>query len=75
MCVYYRVLIAKTVKDRYPLPRVDEHLDRLEGCKYFTSLKKKCQCHQVDVSIQLCIVLILFLSIYAVSLVVLNYLA
>lgn len=50
MCVDYRALNAKTVKDRYPLPRVDEHLDRLAGCKYFTSLDLAAGYHQIPMS-------------------------
>jgi hypothetical protein len=38
MCVDYRSLNAKTVKDRYPLPRVDDYIERMTGCQYFTSL-------------------------------------
>ncbi|KYB24754.1 hypothetical protein TcasGA2_TC031587 [Tribolium castaneum] len=38
MCVDYRQLNSKTIKDRFPLPRVDEHLDKLKGAKFFTTL-------------------------------------
>ena len=38
ICVDYRRLNAKTHKDAYPLPRVDEALDVLKGGKYFCSL-------------------------------------
>lgn len=38
VCVDNRSLNAKTIKDRYPIPRNDEHLDRLSGCKYYTTL-------------------------------------
>nr|XP_008191903.1 PREDICTED: uncharacterized protein LOC100141851 isoform X1 [Tribolium castaneum] len=38
MCVDYRQLNSKTIKDRFPLPRVDEHLDKLNGAKFFTTL-------------------------------------
>jgi transposase InsO family protein len=37
-CVDYRKLNQYTVKDAYPLPRVDECLDTLAGNQYFTSL-------------------------------------
>jgi len=36
MCVDYRALNQWTVKNRYPLPRVDEVIDRLAGAKYFS---------------------------------------
>lgn len=38
ICVDYRRLNAKTHKDAYPLPRIDEALDVLKGAKYFCSL-------------------------------------
>ena len=37
-CIDYRKLNTITVKDSYPLPRIDEILDRLRGKKYFTGL-------------------------------------
>ena len=37
-CVDYRRLNAVTVKDSYPLPRIDDTLDALTGVRYFTTL-------------------------------------
>ncbi|MCG7877685.1 MAG: RNase H-like domain-containing protein [Candidatus Thiodiazotropha endolucinida] len=37
-CVDYRVLNGLTVKDAYPIPRVDECLDALSGCKWYSSM-------------------------------------
>ena len=37
-CVDYRRLNAVTVKDSYPLPRIDYMLDALSGARYFTTL-------------------------------------
>ena len=37
-CVDYRKVNAVTRKDSYPLPRIDDTLDALNGMKYFTTL-------------------------------------
>ena len=37
-CVDYRKLKDATVKDSYPLPRIDDCLDALAGCKWFSTL-------------------------------------
>jgi hypothetical protein len=37
-CVDYRMLNARTVKDVYPLPRIDDAVDRLAGARYFSTL-------------------------------------
>jgi hypothetical protein len=38
MSQYYRYLNKITIKNRYPLPRIDDLLDSISGMKYFTSL-------------------------------------
>lgn len=47
MCVDYRALNAVTVKERFPLPLIDDHIDKLGGFKYFTSLDMATGFHQV----------------------------
>jgi transposase InsO family protein len=37
-CVDYRKLNNVTIKDSYPLPRIDDTLDSLAGAEYFTTL-------------------------------------
>ena len=37
-CIDYRKLNSVTVKDSYPLPRIDESLDALGGSRYFSTL-------------------------------------
>ncbi|GAB7336849.1 hypothetical protein MBLNU13_g00019t1 [Cladosporium sp. NU13] len=41
LCVDYRALNSVTIKDRCPLPLIDETLSRLTGAYYFTSLDLK----------------------------------
>ena len=38
LCVDYRKLNSRTVRDAYPLPRIEEALDVLGNAKYFTCL-------------------------------------
>lgn len=38
LCVDYRKLNSITVKDKYPLPIIEEQIEKLCGKKYFTSL-------------------------------------
>lgn len=38
LCIDYRALNARTVKDRYPLPHIDDQVARLAGKTYFTTL-------------------------------------
>jgi hypothetical protein len=38
MCVDYRAFIKVTVKNRYPLPQIDDLFDRLSGAKAFSRI-------------------------------------
>jgi hypothetical protein len=48
-CVDYRALNNITKKDVYPLPRIEDMLDRLKGMKYFSSLDLASGYWQVEV--------------------------
>jgi len=49
-CVDYRQLNDLTVKDAFPLPHLDDCLDALSGCCWFTSLDMLNGYHQLDVA-------------------------
>jgi len=51
VCVNYRVLNKDTVPDKYPIPRIDELIDRVGSCKakIFTAFDLMKGYHQVKV--------------------------
>jgi hypothetical protein len=49
MCVDYRDLNRITIKNRYPLPRVEELFDRLRGAKFFSKIDLRSGYHQVRI--------------------------
>jgi hypothetical protein len=49
MCVDYRALNAITIRDRYPLPRIEELMDVMKGATIFTAMDLTQGYHQVRV--------------------------
>ena len=48
LCIDYRMLNQRTVKDSYALPRIEEVFDCLSGTKYFSTIDMKSGYHQVE---------------------------
>jgi hypothetical protein len=38
MCVDYRALNEVTIKNKYPLPRIEDFFDQLKGAKVFSKI-------------------------------------
>ncbi|KAI3750191.1 hypothetical protein L2E82_20820 [Cichorium intybus] len=49
MCIDYRELNKLTIKNRYPLPRIDDLFDQLQGSSYFSKIDLRSGYHQLKV--------------------------
>ncbi|GJX37056.1 putative nucleotidyltransferase, ribonuclease H [Tanacetum coccineum] len=49
MCIDYRELNKLTVKNRYPLPRIDDLFDQLQGSQFFSKMDLRSGYHQLRV--------------------------
>ena len=52
MCIDYRSLNARTVKNRYPLPRIDKLFDQLQGATIFSSIDLQSAYYQVRLKLE-----------------------
>nr|GFB58295.1 retrotransposon protein, putative, Ty3-gypsy subclass [Tanacetum cinerariifolium] len=49
MCIDYRELNKLTVKNRYPLPRIDDLFDQLQGSSFYSKIELRSGYHQLRV--------------------------
>ena len=49
MCIDYRQLNKVTIKNRYPLPRIDDFFDQLQGASHFSKIDLRSGYHQLKI--------------------------
>ena len=49
LCIDYIALNKITVRNRYPVPRIDDLLDQLKRAKFFSKIDLKLGYHQVPI--------------------------
>ena len=49
MCIDYKQLNKVTVKNKYPLPRIDDLFDQLQGASLFSKIDLRCGYHQLNI--------------------------
>ena len=49
MCVDYRALNKSTIKNKFPVPRIEDIFDKLQGSSYYSRIDLKSGYHQIRI--------------------------
>ena len=49
LCIYYKQLNRVTIRNQYPLPRIDELFDQLQGSRVYSKIDLRLGYHQLRV--------------------------
>ena len=52
LCIYCRQLNKLTIKNKYPLPRIDDLLDQLVGASVFSKIHLGFRYHQLRIKVE-----------------------
>ena len=52
LCIEFRELNKVTIKNKYPLPRIDDLFDQLKEAAYFSKIDLRSGYHQLQIKLE-----------------------